>query len=197
MSSAPFIFVINTKLPYVTAMLGIGGPLCQSRPVVQLPLIESGHYDFTVNWGDGSAPEHITTETMYDAWHEYKSHGEYSIVIRGFVTGWSFREAIAQKQAAAIFWSGKEHLPWHCAPRTIKRCSDLAKMIVEVKQWGCLGLTDTARGHFDGCCNMCITDRYGSWFNDTMDNDNGVPFPRSRVSLPIPASVDQVFPIQY
>jgi hypothetical protein len=192
LSKMAFIFVINTKLPYIINSVN---PLEVIHPTIQLPLIPSGRYDFIVKWGDGSS-QRITNENMDDAWHCYEFNGEYSITIRGTLEGWSFREAIAQKQPAELFWAGKEHLPWHCAPRTIKRYTDLAKMIVEVKQWGCLSLTDK-RGHFEGCQYMCITDRYGIWLNNTMDRDNGIPFPRSRVSLPIPAACDRVFPIEY
>jgi surface protein len=53
-----------------------------------LPLIESGEYDFYVDWGDGTQ-DHITTCT---ASHIYPSQGTYQVSITGLIKGWRARD---------------------------------------------------------------------------------------------------------
>jgi surface protein len=55
---------------------------------LSLPLIESGSYDFLVDWGDGTQ-DHITTCT---ASHTYPSHGTYQVSITGLLKGWRARD---------------------------------------------------------------------------------------------------------
>lgn len=59
---------------------------------VTLPLIFTGTYDFTVDWGDG-------TTNAINAWdasektHTYASAGIYTISIEGIITGWQFNNS--------------------------------------------------------------------------------------------------------
>ena len=54
---------------------------------VTLPLESDGTYNFTVDWGDESEPENITTDS---ASHEYATAGDYTIEITGQIEGWRF-----------------------------------------------------------------------------------------------------------
>ena len=53
-----------------------------------LPLIASGTYDFSVDWGDGSPVEQITDYTL--GYHEYATTNTYSVTINGQCTRWDF-----------------------------------------------------------------------------------------------------------
>ncbi len=56
---------------------------------VTLPLVDSGIYDFTVQWGDGETDQ-ITGSDVPAITHTYPSPGEYTIEIDGVLVGWSF-----------------------------------------------------------------------------------------------------------
>ena len=56
---------------------------------IRLPLHESGSYDFTVYWGDGT-DDHITTYNQSEVTHQYPSTGIYTVSILGNITGWRF-----------------------------------------------------------------------------------------------------------
>jgi surface protein len=56
---------------------------------VKLPLVSTGTYKFTVNWGDGSSNV-ITTWNQAQVTHTYAAIGTYTITITGFIKGWEF-----------------------------------------------------------------------------------------------------------
>lgn len=56
---------------------------------VQLPLVSSGTYDFTVYWGDGATDE-ITAYNDAAATHTFASAGEKRVRIEGTITGFNF-----------------------------------------------------------------------------------------------------------
>ena len=56
---------------------------------ITLPLISTGTYDFTVDWGDGNT-DHITTYDQSEVTHTFSSTGEYTININGEIEGWQF-----------------------------------------------------------------------------------------------------------
>jgi len=56
---------------------------------VKLPLINSGTYNFVVNWGDGNS-DTITTWNQAETTHTYASSGDYTITITGQIEGFSF-----------------------------------------------------------------------------------------------------------
>jgi surface protein len=55
-----------------------------------LPLTSNGTYNFTVDWGDGSTDDTITTWDDTARTHTYATEDEYTITITGTITGWSF-----------------------------------------------------------------------------------------------------------
>ena len=57
-----------------------------------LPLPFSGHYDFVVNWGDGTPKQHVTKH--YDGKHKYTNIGKYTVSITGKINGFSCGEFI-------------------------------------------------------------------------------------------------------
>jgi hypothetical protein len=56
---------------------------------VKLPLVNSGSYNFVVNWGDGRS-DLITSWNQAETLHTYDSAGTYTIRITGTIIGWSF-----------------------------------------------------------------------------------------------------------
>lgn len=56
---------------------------------IRLPLISTGSYNFTVDWGDGTT-DTITDWFSLDAIHTYTEPGIYTLKIEGEITGWQF-----------------------------------------------------------------------------------------------------------
>lgn len=56
---------------------------------IKLPLVSSGSYNFTVDWGDGTS-NLITVWNQAQATHTYATSGDYIIKISGTCFGWSF-----------------------------------------------------------------------------------------------------------
>lgn len=54
-----------------------------------MPLVSSGSYNATVNWGDGSS-DTITSYNQAEVTHTYSSAGQYEISIEGTLQGWQF-----------------------------------------------------------------------------------------------------------
>lgn len=57
-----------------------------------MPLVNSGTYNATVNWGDGSS-DTITSYNQEEVTHTYSSAGQYEISIEGTLQGWQFNNA--------------------------------------------------------------------------------------------------------
>jgi surface protein len=57
-----------------------------------MPLVSSGSYNATVNWGDGSS-DTITSYNQAEVTHTYSSAGQYEISIEGTLQGWQFNNA--------------------------------------------------------------------------------------------------------
>ena len=78
-----------------------------SSKCVVLPLLDDGKYDFSVDWGDGGARQHV--QTWREAKHEYSRPGQYSIEITGTLNGFSFGKG-DRKSAGKLL-----HIPqWGC-----------------------------------------------------------------------------------
>lgn len=63
---------------------------------ITLPVYSGGTYNFTVNWGDGSAPEVITSASA-PVTHTYATAGAYTVTITGTLNGWNFTTVPASK----------------------------------------------------------------------------------------------------
>jgi len=57
-----------------------------------MPLVSSGSYNATVNWGDGSS-DTITSYNQQEVTHTYTSAGQYEVSIEGTLQGWQFNNA--------------------------------------------------------------------------------------------------------
>ncbi len=95
---------------------------------IELPLVDNGRYDFSVDWGDG-VKERVTTPDDKTKRHFYRESGEYTVVISGLIEGWSFEQS---------------------------KDLGMAPLLLEVQQWGTLslGYTDS---QFKGARYLTIT----------------------------------------
>jgi len=56
---------------------------------IELPLVSTGTYSMTVDWGDGTS-DTITTWDQPERLHTYSTPGDYTVTIRGTCRGWRF-----------------------------------------------------------------------------------------------------------
>jgi len=106
---------------------------------IQLPLISTGIYKFTVDWGDTTS-DNITIWNQAQVTHTYVTPGVYTVTITGFIKGWDF--------------SGFVILP--ATPNNDRR------KLLSVTQFGCLEIvtydsSTTTAGAFYGCTNLNLT----------------------------------------
>jgi surface protein len=97
-----------------------------------LPLLSTGIYNFTVDWGDGikdyvnAYARTYSGETVARTHTYTTSFREYTIKITGICIGWSFNTLTTQQTK-----------------------------IISVERWGCLQLLNNATGsYFAGCTNL-------------------------------------------
>ena len=77
---------------------------------ITLPLINTRSegalsYNFTVDWGDGSALSTVTAYNDANRIHTYSANGTYNVEIRGTCEGWSFNYGGDRlKIVAVVYW---------------------------------------------------------------------------------------------
>ncbi len=59
---------------------------------ITLPLVESGTYDFTIDWGDDTSSEISSWDSAHKT-HTYDTRGEYILTITGIIQGFSFNNS--------------------------------------------------------------------------------------------------------
>ena len=72
-----------------------------SSTPITLPLISSGIYSFTVDWGDGNT-NFINTWDSPQATHTYSANGNYTVTISGTIEGWSFNSSQSAKYITSV-----------------------------------------------------------------------------------------------
>lgn len=123
----PFISTWDTNITYT-------GSTANNQ--IRLPLISTGVYKFTVNWGD-STTDNITVWNQAETTHTYAAPGTYTVTITGFIKGWDFSEFVA-------------------TPNNDRR------KLLSITQFGCLEIVTytsltTASGAFYQCINLNLT----------------------------------------
>lgn len=123
----PFISTWNTAITYT-------GSTANNQ--IRLPLISTGTYKFTVNWGDNTS-DNITSWNQAQTTHTYATPGTYTVTITGFIKGWDF-SGFATVVANVV--------------------GDRRKLL-SITQFGCLELVTytslaTISGAFYGCTNL-------------------------------------------
>ena len=94
--------------------------------IIELPYVASGFYSGTIDWGDGSA----SPNALSSRFHTYATPGDYTIIIDGTISGFSFAGNGASSQE-----------------------------ILNISQWGNINLASEAgdTGYFSGCTNLTIS----------------------------------------
>lgn len=90
-----------------------------------LPLVAAGHYNLTVDWGDGT----VTTVRSYDddgARHTYAAAGTYTVTLRGLATHWSFNNAGSKDLITAVTNLGD--LGWTSLNGAFYGCNNLTSV---------------------------------------------------------------------
>lgn len=126
----PFISTWDTNITYT-------GSTANNQ--IRLPLISTGVYKFTVNWGDNTT-DNITVWNQAETTHTYAAPGTYTVTITGFIKGWDF--------------SGFVILP--AIPNNDRR------KLLSITQFGCLEIVTytnlaTTSGAFYQCINLNLT----------------------------------------
>ncbi|BAV95107.1 BspA family leucine-rich repeat surface protein [Ichthyobacterium seriolicida] len=101
---------------------------------IKLPIYDGGEYDFTVDWGDGSEKQKVTSHT--GASHTYTTAGKYTITITGKIEGFNFGKVfncIRTNPYSFDKSSGDYPSPG---------CSDTDK-IIDISSWGDLKLLNS------------------------------------------------------
>ena len=121
---------------------------------IELPLVENGTYDFTVQWGDGTTSR-ITSWDDPDKLHTYPTPGIYTVEIEGIIVGWQFNISLLEIKEKWPDGFGN-----YVSENPEMGAEDLyfifdERKIVEISQWGTLAFGDTD-SQFLGCANMNI-----------------------------------------
>jgi surface protein len=75
--------------PILTEFISVWDTTLGNEPTITLPLVFSGNYNFSVNWGDGNT-DTITAYDQAERIHNYATGGVKIITITGTIEGWSF-----------------------------------------------------------------------------------------------------------
>ena len=129
---------------------------------ITLPLVNTRTegalaYNFTVNWGDGSALSTVTTYNSANAVHTYASNGTYNVEIKGTCEGWSFNNAGDKlKIVAVVNWGTVGgHNGWKYLRGGFYGCTNLTSLGVgSILASGTGILTDGFSQTFNGCTSL-------------------------------------------
>ena len=114
----------------------------------RLPLMSTGNYNFTVNWGDGQSNS-IATWNQADATHTYASSGTYSISITGTI----------------------DHVSWASQDGTTFTEANDRKKVKDITDWGSAVIYLNEMVFFD-CEKMDITTTAAPTFGSKVMRDD-------------------------
>ena len=109
---------------------------------IELPLIEEGSYGFSVDWGDGTS-DSIKSWDASERVHTYPSAGTYTVIIRGEISGWSFK--LNEYESMFPQYGGSTRYKFVQTPR-----------LIEISRFGPLTL-GYAGGQFYGCEDLTVS----------------------------------------
>jgi surface protein len=141
--------------------------LGDGNPSIILPLVASGNYNFSVNWGDGNT-DTITAYNQAEVTHTYATGGTYTVTITGTIEGWSFQGIGDCQKLTSITNIGQLKLGNEGG--YFYGCSNLVTI------GGTFDLTGTTNlsAMFYGCTSLTSVNGIGSWDVSSVTNMNGV-----------------------
>lgn len=110
-----------------------------SSESITLPFYNTGTYNCTVDWGDGSGTSAITTYNDPDRIHTYATAGTYTVTITGTMPGWSFY-LVSTVSSTKI--------------RTIQQWGSVGLVFLQEAFRNCTGLTSVAAGSLAGVTSL-------------------------------------------
>lgn len=90
---------------------------------ITLPLRSGYQYDFSVDWGDGSANDQITTSSDVTKTHTYATPGDYTVTITGLAESWYFNNGVDKDKIISVTDFGNPG--WIDLNSAFKGCSNL------------------------------------------------------------------------
>jgi len=146
---------------------------------ITLPLISTGNYNFTVDWGDGSS-DTITAYNQAEVTHTYATAGTYDVNITGTIEGWQFNNAGDKDKITNIsIWGplvittnaafhGCSNLDITATDVLIINTTDFSKAFngcsslttLDASSWNTSSVT-TLQGAFNGCSSLTTLDASG------------------------------------
>jgi len=141
--------------------------LGDGNPSITLPLVASGNYNFSVNWGDGNT-DTITAYDQAEVTHTYATGGIYTITITGTIDGWSFASAGDCEKLTSITNIGQLKLGNEGG--CFEACSNLTTI------GGTFDLTGVTNmgGMFADCGLLTSVNGIGSWDTSNVTDMSGM-----------------------
>ena len=138
-----------------------------SNPLIVLPLVSSGNYNFIVNWGDGNT-DTITAWDQAEVLHTYATGGTYTVKITGTIEGWSFNGVGSCPKLTSITNIGQLKLGNEGG--YFEGCSNLTTI------GGTFDLAGTTNFSymFSSCTLLTSVNGIGSWNTSAVTNMEGV-----------------------
>lgn len=130
---------------------------------IKLPLVGSGSYNFTVDWGDGSS-DVITVWNQAQTTHTYSSIGTYQIKITGTLRGWAFSNTGDRLKILSVQkWGALKFIP---AGGNFMGCENLT--LASVSDVLDLSLTNSLNSAFRACLAITTINKINEWNTSTI-----------------------------
>ena len=142
--------------PILTEFISVWDTSFNNDAVITLPLVASGNYNFSVNWGDGTT-DTITSWNQPEVTHNYEGDGVKTLTITGTIEGWSFNGSIEAIKLTSITNIGPLKLG--------NEGSYFAGCLNLTTIGGTFDLTGTTNfsSLFEGCSLLTSVNGIGSW----------------------------------
>ncbi|WP_412471820.1 BspA family leucine-rich repeat surface protein [Halobacteriovorax sp. RT-1-4] len=111
--------------------------------VVTLPLVATYNYNFTVDWGDGTPVQTITSDTDANKAHTYASAGDYQVKIVGTFEGMDFLNGAYTNQHQLISVESLGEVGWVSLSRAFYNCNQLTTFVAGTASTGITSLEYT------------------------------------------------------
>ncbi|BAV94768.1 BspA family leucine-rich repeat surface protein [Ichthyobacterium seriolicida] len=135
---------------------------------VKLPIYEGGDYDFTVDWGDGTEKQIVTSHDSPGATHRYATGGEKTVTITGKIEGFNFKKVTDSKEQI-IEISSWGDLKFGNAGGYLKDCEKLSSLPSECPDLE--GVTDLSETFYGA---RVFNDDISNWNVSKVENMSGM-----------------------
>ena len=127
-----------------------------SSPMITLPLVQGGKYNFAVDWGDDTVSR-ITKWDSKEKIHYYNESKIYIVKISGTIIGWKFVDKNRRKLLEIMNWGSL------ILGDTNNQFESCRKLIISAKDKPDLSQTVSLSGMFKFCSNIEINESISNW----------------------------------